>query len=639
MSQTPQKPGATTSKHHEDDLIVVPEGKSRLRYIATIGLVLFLLVIFVVADTFQSALTGGGGGDRNPVYVTWTDPITKEPREVKESDFSATTRDLSMMASLGFFGAYSVIFSDPLSLDRGNQGPTEEDVASFLVLEGIATSMGLEVSNEEHKERLRSRFGDDAGLRNGARLTRMPVEQLEELVRRCGRVQKVSGQISRAMQVPDAAAIEAKWLEENPLFKFNVVTNQTDQYTDQARAEAPDDETLVGWFHGRPLFEQQALFSPQTVTADVAYVPLGEGAAFDAAALLAAYPAPEGTDLEGQANSYYNAGRALRFGVPAELQMEAIIGEDGEEIIPAAPKLFYELEEVREQVDVEAPIYAAMRAWLTDLQDRRTQGEEADFAAEAASYGLTFEAGPEGGLDREAIGAQEPWGTPMIAGQLTFAQEGAFLPSVMMGGKSMTIALARAKKDREEPPFADIRDEVLELWAVSRSKEIAVETLDGVRLVLAAKPEDLEVADWRPEIDLDELRQLTAEAGYTVVERDWLGQNAVPNDDFAAATPLQRFLRGNVDMHALEAGQVAPAVASPTSDEVFLVRMEGKKSPPIEEIGALGLLQARQVAISDSFRATGAKIFPGDSEWMTETAMLRFPERERRDAEKEQSAK
>ncbi len=638
MSQTPQNPGATTPNHHEDDLIVVPEGKSRLRYIATIGLVLFLLVIFVVADTFQSALTGGGGEAKDPVYITWTNPITKAPQEVLESEFQTTARHLSIMSSFGFFGSYSAAFGDPLSLERDSGSPTEEDVASFFVLEAIAISTGVEVSNEEHKDRLRGRFGDAAGLSNGARMARMPVEQLEQIIRRCERVRKVFQQVYLSMLVPDAAAIEAEWLEENPLFKFNVVTTTTDQFKDQARSEAPDDETLTTWFHERPPFEQQALFTPQTVTADVAYVPLGEGATFDAAALLAAYPAPEGTDVSEQANSYYTANRAARFAVPADQQMLPTVGEDGEKILPETPKLFYELEEVQGQVDVEAPIYAAMRAWLTDLQDRRTQGAEIDFAAEAASYGLSFVAGPEGGLERTEIEAQEPWGTPMIAGQLTFAQEGAFLPSVMMGGKSMTVALARAKKDREEPPFADIRDEVLERWATNRSKEIAVEALDGVRLVLAVKPEDMEVADWRPEIDLAELRQLTAEAGYTVVERDWLGQNAVPDDDFAAATPLQRFLRGNVDMHALEAGQVAPAVASPTSDEVFLVRMEGKKSPPIEEIGALGLLRARQEASSEAFRAMGAKVFPGDSEWMTGTAQLRFPERERREAKEKDAS-
>ncbi|MGB0330541.1 MAG: hypothetical protein ACPGPE_01845 [Planctomycetota bacterium] len=176
------------------------------------------------------------------------------------------------------------------------------------------------------------------------------------------------------------------------------------------------------------------------------------------------------------------------------------------------------------------------------------------------------------------------------------------------------------------------------MWAAERSKELGVETLDYLRQTLAAKPDEVEAADWRPEISIEDLRASASEAGYSVVERDWLAQNAVPGDDFNSATPLQRFLRGNVDMHALEPGQVAPAVASSAGDEVYLVRLAGKKSQEIEEIGAQGLLAARQRARIDAFSAFGKKVLLGDSEWMTGTAELRFPERDRREAEKGGSA-
>ncbi|MDG1049369.1 MAG: hypothetical protein P8M11_08480 [Planctomycetota bacterium] len=635
MSQQPQNPGAATSHQHDDDLIVVPEGKSRLRYIATIGLVLFLLIIFVVADTFQASLTGGGG-EQDPVYLTWTDPVTGEPEQVLESEFFATSRDLSI-ASNFIFRPFSLEFGDP-ETTRGERGASEEDVASFLVLEDMALDAGIAISQEEHRALLAGVFGTDAGLRGYATRARMTVEQLEGLIRRCERIQKLQGLMMTAVVVPDPAAIEAEWKEANPLFKFQVVTTKTEPFLDQARSEVLDDEALAAWYHEQPIFRQQTLFTQPTVTPDVAYVPLGEGAEFDAAALLAAYPAPEGTDLEEQARSYHVQNRSTRFRVPADEQKKATIGEDGEAVVPEVPKLFYDLEEVREQVDYEAPIHAAMRALLTDLQDRATAGEELDFAAEAGKFGLTFVAGPDGGFEREAIATQEAWGTPMIAGQLIFAEEGSLLPSVMVSENALTVARSRVKRDREEPPFADIREEVLEMRAEDRSKEIAVETLDGVRLVLAAKPEDVEAADWRPEIGLEEMQKLTSEAGYSIIERDWLTQNAVPNDDFSTASPVERFLRGNVDMHALEAGQVAPAVASPAGDEVYLVRMEGKKDQAVEEIGAQGLLTARQAARFEDRRAFGAKVFLGDGEWMKGTVKVRFPERERREAEKDASA-
>ena len=619
---------------HDDDLIVVPEGQSRLRYLATIGLVLFLLIIFVVADTFQASLTGGGG-QQDPVYLTWNDPITGEPHEVLESDFFRTSRNLTIMGSFGLYFPDSAIFGDAPPPRNGAPKPTEEDIATFLVFEDLAKDTGVAVGNKEHVALLKAIFGNNAGIQQAAANARMPVEQLEAMIRRIERVSKLRNLMTAAVVVPDSEAIEAQWKEDNPLFKFQVVSTKTEPFLDQARSEAPDDETLTTWFHELPIFRQQTLFTQPTVTPDVMYVPLGEGAEFDPAALLAAYPAPEGTDLEEQARSYHTQNRSTRFRVPPEEQKEATVGEDGEKVVDETPKLFYDLEEVREQVDFEAPIHAALRALLTDLQDRANQGEEIDIAAEASKFGLALFEGPDGGFTREAVAEQEPWGSPLASGQLIFAQEGSLLPSVLVTEKALSIARARAKKDREEPPFADIREDVLGMWAEDRSKQIAVDTLDGVRMVLAAKPEDVEAADWRPEIAAEELKKLAAEAGYSIVERDWLERNSVPDDDFNKATPVQRFLRGNVDMHALEPGQVAPAVASPAGDEVYLVRLEGKQEQPVDGIGAQALLQLRGSARTEDRRAFGAKVFLGDGEWMTGTAKVRFPERDRREAERE----
>ena len=631
MSETPQQ-----SNQHEDDLIVVPEGQSRLRYLATIGLVLFLLIIFVVADTFQASLTGGGGQE-DPVYLTWTDPISGEAQQVLESEFFSTSRNLTIMGSFGLYFPDSAVYGEAPAPRNGAPKPTEEDIASFLVFEDIARDTGVAVSRSEHVALLKAVFGNNAGIQQAAANARMPVEQLEDMIRRIERVSKLRNLMMAAVVVPDSEAIEAQWKEDNPLFKFQVVTTATEPFMDQARSEAPDDEALTTWFHELPIFRQQTLFTQPTVTPDVAYVPLGEGAGFDPAALLAAYPAPEGTDLEEQARSYHTQNRSTRFRVPAD-QQQTTIGEDGEKIVRDTPKLFYDLEEVREQVDYEAPIHAALRALLTDLQDRSSQGEEVDLSAEAAKYGLTFFEGPEGGFEREAVATQEPWGSPLAAGQLIFAEEGSILPSVLVSEKALSIARSRAKRDREEPPFADIREDVLGMWAEERSKEIAVETLDGVREVLAARPEDVDAADWRPEIAIDDLRTLATEAGYSVVERDWLERNSVPNDDFNAATPVQRFLRGNVDMHGLEPGQVAPAVASPAGDEVYLVRLEGKQEQAVDGIGAQTLLQLRGAARSEDRREFGAKVFLGDGPWMTETVGVGFPERTRREAERASDA-
>ena len=63
MSNKTNSPAEPQPGHeHDDDLIVTPKGSNRLRFVLTLALVLFILVIFVVADMFQYVVGGGGGG-------------------------------------------------------------------------------------------------------------------------------------------------------------------------------------------------------------------------------------------------------------------------------------------------------------------------------------------------------------------------------------------------------------------------------------------------------------------------------------------------------------------------------------------------------------------------------------------------
>ena len=158
-SQKAAEPAEVAAHEHDDDLIVVPKGQNRLRYLATIGLVLFLLVIFVVADTFQSALTGGGGRT-DAVYISWEDPVDGTKNEVLESEFFATSRELSIMASLGVYGPPSFVFGERDFSQVRSDEVTEEDVASFLVCEDMARDAGIAISQKEHVDFLLRGFGN-----------------------------------------------------------------------------------------------------------------------------------------------------------------------------------------------------------------------------------------------------------------------------------------------------------------------------------------------------------------------------------------------------------------------------------------------------------------------------------------------
>ena len=69
--------------HEHEDLVVVPKGKSKMQFLFTLGLTIFVLLIFSVGGSLQSSvggLFGGGGGET--VALSWTDPLTNVFYEV-----------------------------------------------------------------------------------------------------------------------------------------------------------------------------------------------------------------------------------------------------------------------------------------------------------------------------------------------------------------------------------------------------------------------------------------------------------------------------------------------------------------------------------------------------------------------------
>ena len=98
-------PQAEPEGEHHDDLILVPKGRSRKQFLFTLGLTIFVLIIFTVGADFQSTMGGlFGGGGQNNVYLKWTDPLTKTRHEVKREEFQARYRTLKDFSSIGLFG-------------------------------------------------------------------------------------------------------------------------------------------------------------------------------------------------------------------------------------------------------------------------------------------------------------------------------------------------------------------------------------------------------------------------------------------------------------------------------------------------------------------------------------------------------
>ena len=616
-----------------DELIHVPTGQSRLRYLATIGLVLFLLIIFVVADLFQTTLTGGSGRE-DRVAVSWEDPVSGEPTSVMSSEFDRTLQFLSVLASTGR-GYYppSAAFRDIEA-----EGPlrrvdvTDEDAAAFLVWEDLADDAGIAIANDEHKDFLKGVFGTNDNLRQFARNAGLTVMSLSQGIRRVQRVVKLQNLILRTQRIPDSAAAVAQWQEDFPDFKFEVVSVKAADFVTQAKDSVPSDEELKAWFAERPAFERQRLFTQPRVVYEAAYVDLSEGATFDGAALLAAFPAAEGTDVEQLTRSYYDLNQRLRFMKPVEEPEEgdAEEGDEPQEPKPAPKAEPFDFEEVEDRARTESGLYAALGALLTELQDAQTAGEEFDFIARADELGLATDRGSDEGITRSEILEVPGWGSRYISGQLSFAAEGTFVPRVVISENAMTIARAVTKIEAQEPPFEDIREEVVEMWAKDRASELAKETLDGLRETLVARPEGVEVADWTPVIEKDALRQRAAEAQYAYYDRPALGRGEMPEDQ----RPADRFIQTQSTIYDLEDGQVGPAIVSADKETAYLVRLDAKSDKPVQEIDVASYEGYGMRSLNERMVEIGGKVFRGDSEWFAARTKLRFPMKEQIEAER-----
>jgi len=343
-----------------DDFVVVPEGRSKRQFLLTFGLMIFVLLIFTVGDAFQNSMGGMfGGGGRDGVEASWTDPITGEEHEVRVAEFLEMGEALRVMSRSRLF--------QPWHADPG-KGPKEEDVALFLILEQLAENEGVAISDEEFRAELIMTFAGppegevDVAARRALAVTNIKAvaansrlsggtTAFEDTLRRIWTVRKVVrlmrlglGEVafdSLVRDVPnpmfrfpgimpnrgvvggtDAARVAKAWDEAHVQYRFEYVQAAAADFVQSAREALPEADALAEWFHEQPLADQEQHFSERQYDVQVAWLPLGDDApeGFDEAAFLEAFPMPEGADTERLVTTYYNLARVPRFEIPADEQ-------------------------------------------------------------------------------------------------------------------------------------------------------------------------------------------------------------------------------------------------------------------------------------------------------------------------------
>ncbi|MEO1698818.1 MAG: hypothetical protein AAFU73_16095 [Planctomycetota bacterium] len=621
-------PTQTTQQPEDGELIHVPEGQSRLRYLLTLGLVLFLLVIFVVADNFSAAMTGRGGGRGDDIYLRWTDPLSSESVEVTQMNFSRSAKEIELGMRLGVYLPPSFRFQDPTK-PQSSPDVDPDDVASFLIYERIATGSAVGVSDEEVKQRLRA-IGDENTLAAFARSYDMSPRDVAEAVRRVLRVQKVMELVQTPLQVNDSTAATELWQEQVPEYKFQVGSLDVATVTEDAAAQLPADEELLRWFReDLDPRRRQGLYTKPRAVPEVIYLDFADEA-FDRTALVEAFPLPEGADRDTLARSYYDFNRSRRFMRPTETE-----GEEGDDPAPATP---YEFEEVKDQALAEAELKSALDALLTELQDQAAAAEEGtvlDLAPSAEKYGLQVGEVDPGGYLREDIAEVPGWGSREISAQLMFTPVGQLLPRVVVSESAITIARVASKTEAAEPALDDVRDEVTEMWVDGRAGELALERLTEVRDAFPREatddPESAEAVP--PTVTAAAFEAAVREAGLEFYDREYFGRGEKAGDDVEDLGEKFITAPGSFTVYTLEEGQVAAPTLTREGDSVHLARLDSTRAKDPKELTPTVHNGYRSRVRGTAFQEIGARLFRGDSAWMTERLGLEWPTREARAAE------
>ena len=569
-------------EHDElDELLHAPKETSKLKFALMIALVIFLLIIFIVPSAFMGL--GQSAKRDDPAAFSWERPGVGE-ETVYASEVGSFHFALDEARQLDPFLPFTMAFEE--------QGRVSiRDAARILVLARLAEDAGIRVPTEDLGTYLNERIiktflqGDADQYRAIKRGMRT---EFEETVRTCLAVQRFLQMVGYAGSIAHPAAVEEKWADQHEAVELQYLKVAASEFEDAARSELPDDAGLEAWLLEKPENEQRVYFTDERRTVE-AYV-YRDPDTTPAAGLLTAYPGPEDVVAEDQAREYYDRVHFRRFLKPSE----AVTTD-----VPFPVRDSIPFEEVQETCLVEAPIYDAMQAWLSDARSRMGAGEEVDLAAEATAHGLEVvrvEDVTRAGLEDHPVLGKADMINALFA---TSADDLSFLPAWTEGIAGFGKTLSRVQPSL--PAFAEIRDEVAEDWVTPRAEELATEHMDGLWEQFSTfEPEDAfpGAQTVRRSATAEEFLALATESGLEVFTRDFVDRGGSPDDDPNYDNPDNTFLWGRRDFAVMELDEVAePAVGN--GDTLYLVRLSGRQPVSIDRMKPSEYQNFRRAARSD----------------------------------------
>ncbi|MBL8860301.1 MAG: hypothetical protein JNL28_17460 [Planctomycetes bacterium] len=535
----------------DDDVIHVPKGASKTRFIMTFLVVILVLTTFTVGPEVLDVL---GGRDRSSkAFMTWKSPDGLV-KSVSEKSFLEHKRSIATVLRWAFPGA--------------DRDPSDEQTASFIAIDQSAAEAGIVISDDEVAKFIREVFQTTDNYRGYCQSYRISTKDFEGMIRRTLRVDRYRDLLAQSYSIPDPAAIEKAWKGRHQEFMYDYVELPVATLVEEARAQAPQGEALKAWFDALSDVEKDAYKLKPEVSAEVVGISLD--GPFSGDAILAKFPRPADANLEAEALQYHTDFGYARF--PKQPTRES-------------PTFAQPFESVKEQALMEAPIYHGLKTWVDGLLARQTAGETIDLAAEASELGLLYR-------KQADVRNFDAWKEMNISfvGKRTLEvifdmdkPAGQLWPALSVDEKSFAYGRILESKPPRMPEFSEIEASVASVWADKEAKKIALARLESIRDAFGTRPDpaDPMALPFQPQADEAKFAEAVTAAGLTVKRRDWRERMApAPADE----PPGEAYIRSNVGLTTMKENTVAKPEISRDGTTAYLVRVGGVRDPDLSKM-------------------------------------------------------
>jgi hypothetical protein len=597
-----QSTSPTTSDHHEDELVHVPKGQSRVGFILMVIVILAILVAFSITPAMMSTLSGNPGG---ATFVSWQVPGS-EPLSMDSDTFRAEKLRLNALQEVLRVGP-------PLPTGQFD-AKSDEQVAKFMIVEELAQKSGMRTSDEEVRELIVSWFGNEAAYLERVRGNRrVTPKTFEEALRRWVLVNRYLSWMAQGAALVDPAEVQDEWLAGHQEYAFDYVIVPIEDYRTNAEEQLPADEELRAWFEAKSENEKRRFQTGPFFSAEAAYLSLPQEVAPEK--LIAAYPPGEDEDVDAAARGYYDLYYTTRFKKPEGVS-------EGEE------DLYFAFEDVKDICAIEVGAFNAMNLWMLDLEQMRKDQKDIDLVAEAERLGLEYGKQEQALTRTEWAEVELPWSGSYVMNDIVRGQTGQMGRKITVEAQAFVITRVIERVEPSVPDFAEIREQVAEEWIKQKMGDVAVLRLEQVRDVLGNRPAD-PTMPWELVVDGEKFGQAAVERGFTPKHRDFIGRREgsrppageVDDDETAA---IREFLARNNQLYQLLDGQVAEPRTDPKGRYAYLVRLSGSRDADIQEKLAPADVTSIESRLSEQSSQEFLSSTYGSTEWFVERMRLRI---------------